>query len=213
MRRYFASLDSVPTRATLAEVLDGEQLETWEALSYIRKQIKNLPNEYEKPQQYVMPETRAAYIDYSIDIKPGDFGVLNPGETDEYAFRRIVNSAANNSALFEYQSEHWSYDRDYVDFEVVCEQPKTWRVDRLTDGCAFFHQHFQKLTYAVHRSKRFLQLGAPKDCDVDELIFVYHTGAQTNCALATVLMASALTPVVILSTVGSNSRNTLSICT
>jgi len=172
MRRYFAELSNVPSHATLAEVLDGVQLEKWAALDSIWTQIRVLPNGFEKPQQYVMRETRFAYADYSIDIEPGDFGVLVPGESQEYAFRRIGNSAANNSALFEYQSWQWLDDRNYVDFEVVCEQPKAWRLDRLKDRCVFLHQHAQKLTHAVHRSKRFLQLSAPKDCDVDELVFV-----------------------------------------
>lgn len=80
------------------------------------------------------------------------------------------------------------YDCDYVFFDIVCEQPETydigftqfcywrhwwhtWRLDRLTDGCTFYHRYAQELTYAVHQSKRFLQLNAPKHCDVDKLIF------------------------------------------
>lgn len=129
MRHYFATLDYLPIHATLAEVLDGEQLEKWAVSNCIRLQIRSLPNGYEKPQQYIMPETRWANADYSIDIKPGDFGVLIPGESNEYAFRRVGNSAANNSALFEYQSEHLLFDRNYVLFEVVCEQPKTYVID------------------------------------------------------------------------------------
>lgn len=54
------------------------------------------------PQQYVMPETRWAWVDYSVDIEPGDFGVLVPGKEDEFAFRRVNDSMANKSALFKY---------------------------------------------------------------------------------------------------------------
>lgn len=126
MRRYFANLDSVPTHAALSQVLDREQLDKWAVLDSIRVQLRVLPDGFEKPQQYVMPETRWEFVDHSINIKPGDFGVLIPGEHTEFAFQRVGNFAANNSALFEYQSRHWVFDREGVNFEVVCERPETY---------------------------------------------------------------------------------------
>lgn len=66
-----------------------------------------------------MPETRWAWVDYYVDIEPGEFGVLVPGKEEEFAFRLVNDSTANKSALLEYQSGHWMYDRDYVIFDIV----------------------------------------------------------------------------------------------
>lgn len=129
MRRYFANLDGIPTHAALTEVLDGEQLDKWVVLESLRAQLRSTPDGYEKPQQYFMPETRWAMADYSVDIEPGDFGVLVPGEEEENAFRRVGNSVANSSALLEYQSWNFLCDRDSVEFKVVCEQPITYVID------------------------------------------------------------------------------------
>lgn len=126
MQRYFAELDSSPPHATLTEVLDCGQLDKWAALDSIRSQLRTSPNGLEKPQQYVMPETRCAYVDYSVNIKPGDFGMLISGEDQEYAFRRVGNSAESISALIDYQSKHLLMDRNDADFEAVYEQPQTY---------------------------------------------------------------------------------------
>lgn len=45
----------------------------------------------------------------------------------------------------------------------------------MIEDCIFFYRHKQKLNCAVDRSIRFLQLNAPKECDVDLLIFGGHT--------------------------------------
>lgn len=97
MRRYFTNLDSVPTHAALSQVLDREQLDKWAVLDSLRLQLLISPNGVHKPQQYVMPETRRAYADYSMHIEPGDFGVLEPGETQDHAFRRMGNSAERDT--------------------------------------------------------------------------------------------------------------------
>lgn len=129
MQRYFANLDSSPTYTTLAEVLDGELLDKWAVLDSLQRQLRITPDGYEKTQQYVTPETRWVWADYSVDIEPGDFGVLVSGREEEFAFRRVKDSMANKSALLEYQSGHWMYDRDYVLFDIVCEQPETYDID------------------------------------------------------------------------------------
>lgn len=99
------------------------------ALDSLRSQLRILPTGFEKPQHFDMRETRWAWADYSIDIEPGDFGVFVPGEKEELAFRRVDNSAANKSALFEYQSWNGLYARNYAEFDVVCEHPKTYVID------------------------------------------------------------------------------------
>lgn len=125
MRRYLGALDSVPTHAALATALNGEYLNKWSSLESITEQLHFTPKGIEKPRQYVMPESRWALIDYSVDIKPGDFGVLVPGHEHEYAFRRLDNPITNNSILFSYQTWYRFYDRDVLDFDVVCDHPMT----------------------------------------------------------------------------------------
>lgn len=129
MRRFFAKLDSVPTHAMLSDVLNREQFDKWVVLDSLRLQLRISPNGVHKPQQYLMPETRRAYADYSVHIEPGDFGVLEPGETQDYAFRRMGNSAERDTALFKYRTRNRLYDRDFIDFQMVCEEPETYVID------------------------------------------------------------------------------------
>lgn len=125
MRKYLRTLDSVPAHSALTTGLNEEHLDKWSSLNSITEQLHFSPKGIEKPQQYVMPETRWALIDYSVDIKPGDFGILVPGQEHEYAFQTLGNSVASNSVLFSHQSWYRFYDRDVVDFEVVCDHPMT----------------------------------------------------------------------------------------
>lgn len=125
MRGYFAGLDSVlPT--SFAEVLDTEPLTKWSLLYSIRTHVRFMPDGAEKPKQYLMPESRWAWVDCLEDVKPGYYGLLEPGKIREYAFRRVGGPAASNSSLFAYESSHRMYDRDEVDFEMVCEKPITY---------------------------------------------------------------------------------------
>lgn len=116
-------MDSVPTHGISAEILDIEQLEKWSILYSVREQLRSLPNGVEKPSQYIIPDTRWAYIDYSVDVKPGIFGHLVPGKEWEYNFQPVGKTAMVNSDLFSYSTEHWVNDRDDATFEVVNEKP------------------------------------------------------------------------------------------
>lgn len=110
-------------------MLDREQLDKWVVLDSIGTGLRITPNGFEKPQQYAMPETRRAYTDYSDNIEPGDFGVIVPGRSQDYAFRRLGNSKEKGSTLFEYQEWHQLYGRDNVTFAKVCGHPKTYVID------------------------------------------------------------------------------------
>ena len=76
--------------------------------------------------EFTIPETRNAVVDYCPDIKPGMFGKLVPGRYVDFAFVPLVDPGQNNSALFSYQSDSWLEDRDDVDYEVVGEDPRVY---------------------------------------------------------------------------------------
>ena len=112
--------------------------------------------------EFTIPETRYAYVDYCPDIKPGMFGKLVPGRYEDLAFVPLAREdpGRNNSALFSYQSNSWLMDRDHVFYEEV----------GLTTEKAIIHYICRQwLTYPVHRSKRFLQLSSPQESD--DMIF------------------------------------------
>ena len=76
--------------------------------------------------EFTIPETRYAFIDYCPDIKPGMFGKLVPGRYEDLAFVPLGDPGHNNSAMFSYQSNIWLMDRDYVSYEVVGEDPRVY---------------------------------------------------------------------------------------
>lgn len=115
-------MDRAKTWASVANDLNAEQLDKWSLVTDIMAQIQVLPDRVEKLQELVMPETRRVYADYSLDVKPGDFGVLGPGKW-EYAFQRVASSS---SALFSYETDHYLSDSKAAFFDFVQTEPMTY---------------------------------------------------------------------------------------
>lgn len=125
MGRFFANLDNASQHSSRVQVLDEEQIEKWSLVFSAREQLRFSTNGVEKPQQYVMPRSRQAYVDYSLEIKPGSFGLLVPGEEWDYAFQTVGNPVTDDNFLFSSQSIHGLDGRDKVEYEIVSDRPKT----------------------------------------------------------------------------------------
>ena len=120
-------LDCAQTHRSSANTISKAELEKWELLDTItNRDLRVHRDGVMQLNEFTIPETRNAYVDYCPDIKPGMFGKLVPGRYQDLAFVPLGDSGQNNSALFSYQSNSWLVDRDYVFYEVVGEDPRVY---------------------------------------------------------------------------------------
>ena len=120
-------LDCAQTHRSSANTISKAELEKWELLDAIRStQLRVHRDGVMQLNEFMIPETRYAYVDYCPDIKPGMFGKLVPGRYQDLAFIPLGDPGQNNSALFSYQSDSCLEDRDYVGHEVVREGPRVY---------------------------------------------------------------------------------------
>ena len=120
-------MDCAQTHRSSANTISNVELEKWELLDAIRsRHLRVRRDGVMQLNEFTIPETRNAVVDYCPDIKPGMFGKLVPGRYQELAFVPLGDPGQNNSALFSYQSNSWLMDRDYVAYEVVGEDPRVY---------------------------------------------------------------------------------------
>ena len=120
-------LDCAQTHRSSANTISNVELSKWELLDAIRsRHLRVRRDGVMQLNEFTIPETRNAYVDYCPDIKPGMFGKLVPGRYQDLAFVPLGDPGQNNSALFSYQSDGCLEDRDYVEHEVVREDPRVY---------------------------------------------------------------------------------------
>ena len=120
-------LDCAQTHRLSANTISKAELEKWELLDAITDgHLQFHRNGVMQLNEFTIPETRNAIVDYCPDIKPGMFGKLVPGRYQDLAFVPLGDPGQNNFALFSYQSDSWLEDRDYVHYEVVGEDPRVY---------------------------------------------------------------------------------------
>ena len=120
-------LDCAQTHRSSANTISKTELEKWELLDAITNgHLQVHRNGVMQLNEFTIPETRNAFVDYCPDIKPGMFGKLVPGRYQELAFVSLGGPGQNNSALFSYQSDSWLMDRDDAVYEVVGEDPRVY---------------------------------------------------------------------------------------
>ena len=120
-------LDCAQTHRSSANTISKAELEKWELLDAIRsRHLRVRRDGVMQMNEFTIPETRNAYVDYCPDIKPGMFGKLVPGRYQDLAFVPLGDPGQNNSALFSYQSNSCLANRDDVDYEVVGEDPRVY---------------------------------------------------------------------------------------
>ena len=120
-------LDCAQTHRSSAHTVSKAELEKWELLDAITsRHLRSHRDGVMQLNEFTIPETRNAYVDYCPDIKPGMFGKLVPGRYHDLAFVPLGGPLQNNSALFSYQSNSWLVDRDNVAYEVVREDPRAY---------------------------------------------------------------------------------------
>ena len=120
-------MDCAQTHRSSANTISKVELEKWELLRTVSdRHLQVRRDGVMQLNEFTIPETRNAVVDYCPDIKPGMFGKLVPGRYRRLAFVPLGDPGQNNSALFSYQSNSWLMDRDYVDYEVVGEDPRVY---------------------------------------------------------------------------------------
>ena len=120
-------LDCAQTHRSSANTISKAELEKWELLDAIgSRHLRARRDGVMQLNEFTIPETRNAIVDYCPNIKPGVFGKLVPGRYRELAFVPLEDPGQDNSALFSYQSNSWLQDRDYIDYEVVREDPRVY---------------------------------------------------------------------------------------
>ena len=120
-------MDCAQTHRSCANTIRNVELEKWELLDAITNgHLQVHRNGVMQLNEFTIPETRNVFVDYCPDIKPGMFGKLVPRRYWELAFVPLGDPGQNNSTLFSYQSNSWLMDRDYVDYEVVGEDPRVY---------------------------------------------------------------------------------------
>ena len=120
-------LDCAQTHRSSANTISKAELEKWELLDAISSRDLRVHRDgVMQLNEFTIPETRNAYVEYCPDIKPGMFGKLVPGEYEDLAFVPLGDPGQNTSALFSYQSDSCLEDRDYVEHEVVREDPRVY---------------------------------------------------------------------------------------
>ena len=120
-------MDCAQIHHSSANTISNVELEKWELLDAIGNRYLRVRRDgIMQLNEFTIPETRNAVVDYCPDIKPGMFGKLVPGRYWDLAFVPLGDPGQNNSALFSYQSKSWLTDRDYVDYEEVGEDPRVY---------------------------------------------------------------------------------------
>ena len=120
-------MDCAQTHRSSANTISNVELEKWELLDAIRsRHLRVRRDGVMQLNEFTIPETRNAVVDYCPDIKPGMFGKLVPGRYWDFAFVPLRDPRENNSALLSYQSASRLVDRDYVFYEVVGEDPRVY---------------------------------------------------------------------------------------
>ena len=120
-------LDCAQIHRSSANTICKAELEKWELLDAIRSRDLQVRRDgVMQLNDFTIPETRNAYVDNCPDIKPGMFGKLVPRRYEDLAFVPLGGPLQNNSALFSYQFNSWLVDRDFVDYEVVGEDPRVY---------------------------------------------------------------------------------------
>ena len=120
-------MDCAQTHRSSANTISKAELEKWELLRTVSdRHLQVRRDGVMQLNEFTIPETRNAVVDNCPDIKPGMFGKLVPRRYWDLAFVPLGDPGQNNSALFSYQSNSWLVDRDYVDYEVVREDPRVY---------------------------------------------------------------------------------------
>ena len=127
IQSHLMDLDCAQTHRSSENTISKAELEKWELLAAVSDRHLQVHRDgVRQLNEFTIPETRYAYVDYCPDIKPGMFGKLVPGRYQDLAFVPLEDPGRDNSALFSYQSNSWLLDRDYVDYEVVREDPRVY---------------------------------------------------------------------------------------
>ena len=120
-------MDCAQTHRSSANTISNVELEKWELLDAMAdRHLRVHRDGVMQLNEFTIPGTRNAIVDYCPDIKPGLFGKLFPGRYQDLAFVPLGDTGQNNSALFSYQFDSWLVDRDNVDYEVVGEDPRAY---------------------------------------------------------------------------------------
>ena len=120
-------LDCAQTHRSSANTISKAELEKWVLLDAItNRDLRVHRDGVMQLNEFMIPETRNAVVDYCPAIKPGMFGKLVPGRYQDLAFVPLGDPGQNNSALFSYQSDSWLMDRDDAVYEVVGEDPRVY---------------------------------------------------------------------------------------
>ena len=120
-------LDCAQTHRSSANTISKAELEKWELLRALSdRHLRVHRDKVMQLNEFTIPETRNAVVDYCPDIKPGMFGKLVPGRYQDLAFVPLGDPGQNNFALFSYQSNSWLMDRDDAVNEVVGEDPRVY---------------------------------------------------------------------------------------
>ena len=120
-------LDCAQTHRSSANTISEAELEKWELLVAVSNEHLEVHRDgVRQLNEFTIPETRNAYVDYCPDVKPGMFGKLVPRRYQDLAFVPLGDPGQNNSALLSYQSDSWLMDRDNVYYEVVGEDPRVY---------------------------------------------------------------------------------------
>ena len=120
-------LDCAQTHRSSANTISKAEWEKWELLYAIRsRHLRAHRDGVMQLNEFTIPETRHAVVDYCPDIKPGMFGKLVPGRYRDFAFAPFGDPAQSSSTFSSYQSDSWLVDRDNVDYEVVREDPRVY---------------------------------------------------------------------------------------
>ena len=127
IQSHLMDLDCAQTHRSSANTIRKAELEKWELLRVVSDRHLQVHRDgVRQLNGFTIPETRNAFVDYCPDIKPGMFGKLVPGRSEDFAFVPLEDPGRDNSALFSYQSNSWLVGRDYVYYEVVREDPRVY---------------------------------------------------------------------------------------
>ena len=120
-------LDCAESYASFANTISRAEPEKWELLSAVSNiHLRVHRGGVMQVSEFMIPDTRNAYVDYCPDIKPGMFGKLVPGRERDLAFVPLQRPRPRESALFSYQSDIWLRDRDEVSYEVTRDNPRMY---------------------------------------------------------------------------------------
>ena len=119
-------MDCAQTHRSSANTISKAELEKWELLDAIgSRHLRARRDGVMQLNEFTIPETRNAVVDYCPDIKPGMFGKLVSGKERDL-FVPLEDSGQDGSSLVSYQSDIWLRDRNEAPCEVARENPRVY---------------------------------------------------------------------------------------